>query len=375
VKVVFLADAPYPHTWRWVEHFRDAGVQCEVISFRPWDIPGVAVHHIGGGEALGKARYLINARRVKSLVHNLQPDLVHALHLTSYGFLGALSGFHPFVLSVWGTDVLEAPKLTPFHRWLTRYALAHADTITATGLHLATETTRYTPAATPVTVVPYGVDLDRFTPRATAGASDHVVIGAVSRLSAEKGVRYLVDAFAQLRERYGGGVSLRIAGDGPERQRLEAQIAHLNLESSVDVRGWLDHEDIPGFLRELDVFVLPSTWEGFGVAAAEASAVGLPVVATNVYGIPDVVREGETGLLAPPKDPGALARAIGRLVEDARLRSRLGAAGREYVARHYDWALNAQQMAAIYDRLIESRPARRVRGRRTGSVIPDGGGS
>ena len=147
MKIVYLADAPYPHTWRWAEHFRNNGVQCEVISFRPWDIPGVPVHYVNGGEMLRKARYLVHARRVKNLIHNLQPDLIHALHLTSYGFLGALAGFHPFVVSVWGTDVLEAPKLTPFHRWLTRYALSHADTITATGLHLATETTRYAPSA------------------------------------------------------------------------------------------------------------------------------------------------------------------------------------------------------------------------------------
>jgi L-malate glycosyltransferase len=374
VKVLYLADAPYPHTLRWVEHFRDAGVQCEVISFRPWNIDGVPVHYINGGESLGKARYLLHARRVRQLVHNLQPDLLHALHLTSYGFLGALAGFHPFVLSVWGTDILEAPKLTPFHRWLTRYALAHADTITATGMHLATETTRYAPTAAPVTVVPYGVDLERFAPRAR-GAASHVVVGAVSRLSTEKGVRYLIEAFGQLRLRYGGDVSLRIAGEGPERPRLEAMIERLNLESSVELRGWLRHEDVPAFLNELDVFVLPSTWEGFGVAAAEASAAGLPVVATNVYGIPDVVRDGQTGLLTPPKDPGALARAIGRLVEDPRLRARMGAAGHEYVARHYDWSENAGQMASIYEQLLASRPERRDRVVRAGLALDQGSGS
>lgn len=357
MKVVFLADAPYPHTWRWVEHFRDAGMQCEVISFRPWEIEGVPVHHVGGMEALGKARYLLRARHVRQLVHNLQPDVVHALHLTSYGFLGALSAFHPFVLSVWGTDVLEAPKLTPFHRWLTRYALAHADTITATGMHLAAETTRYAPPGTPITVVPYGVDVDRFLP-ARRGASGHVVIGAVSRLSQEKGVRYLIDAFAQLRERYAGQVSLRVAGDGPERPRLEAQIQRLGLESSVELCGWVDHKEVPDFLRELDVFVLPSTWEGFGVAAVEASAVELPVVATNVYGIPDAVREGATGLLVPPRDPGSLARAVGRLVEEPALRESMGKAGREYVTRHYSWSYNAEQMASIYQRLVRQSPDR-----------------
>jgi glycosyltransferase involved in cell wall biosynthesis len=358
VKVVYLADAPYPHTWRWVEHFRDAGVQCEVISFRPHEIDQVPVHHIDGAEALGKARYLIQARRVRQLVHALQPDVVHALHLTSYGFLGALASFHPFALSVWGTDVLEAPKLTPLHNWLTRYALTHADVITASGMYLATETTRYTPRGAPVSVVPYGVDLRRFAPMPKT-PSEHVAIGTAARLSPEKGVRHLIEAFALLRQRYGGRVSLRIAGEGPERARIEAMIQRLHLESSVELRGWVEHEKLPDFLRELDVFVMPSTWEGFGVAAIEASAMQLPVVASNIHGIPDAVRDGVTGLLVPSRHPVALSEAIGRLVEDPLLRRTLGRAGREYVARHYDWSQNAAQMAAIYERLAQRGQARR----------------
>jgi glycosyltransferase involved in cell wall biosynthesis len=357
VKIVYLADAPYPHTWRLIEHFRDAGVQCEVISFRPYQIEGVPVHHMNGIEALGKARYLVQARRVRQLVHALQPDIVHALHLTSYGFLGALSGFHPFALSVWGTDILEAPKLTPFHSWLTRYALAHADCITASGMHLATETTRYAPLGRPVSVIPYGVDLQQFSPRASS-KSDHVVIGTAARLSSEKGIRYLIEAFAQLRQRYGGQVSLRIAGEGPERPRIEAMIQRLNLDASVDLRGWVEHEQLPAFLRELDVFVMPSTWEGFGVAAIEASATELPVVASNIYGIPDAVRDGVTGLLVPSRHPTALADAIGRLVEDPKLRVALGKAGRELVARHYEWPANMAQLATTYERLAQRSPTR-----------------
>jgi glycosyltransferase involved in cell wall biosynthesis len=357
VKVVYLADAPYPHTWRWVEHFRDAGVECAVISFRPATIEGVSVHYIDGAEPLGKARYLISARRVKRLVYDLQPDLLHALHLTSYGFLGALAGFRPFLLSVWGTDILEAPSLTPFHRWITRYALARADCITATGLHLAAETTRYAPPRAPVTVVPYGVDMDHFE-LATRTPSDKVVIGTVSRLSPEKGVRYLVEAFSQLKQRYGERVSLQIAGDGPEQAKIEALITELDIGQSVELRGWIDHARLPDFLQGLDIFVLPSVWEGFGVAAVEASATGLPVVATNVYGIPDAVRDGLTGLLVPPRDSKAISQSLATLIESPSLRRWLGQAGREYVARHYSWQANTAQMASIYERLTHPQPSK-----------------
>jgi glycosyltransferase involved in cell wall biosynthesis len=323
---------------------------------------GVRIHHIDGAEPLGKARYLIHARRVRALVHSLHPDLLHALHLTSYGFLGALSGFHPLLLSVFGTDILEAPHLTPFHRWLTRYALARADAITATGLHLATETTRFAPRGKAVTSIAYGVDLARFAP-APRSSTDSVVIGTAARISPEKGLTHLIDAFARLRTKYGKKVRLHIAGDttplpgGAERRALEEQARRLGISEAVEFSGWVAHDDLPGFLQSLDVFVLPSVYEGFGVAAVEASAVGLPVVATNVYGLPDVVRDGVTGILVPPKEPSLLAEAIGALVEDAALRQRMGRAGRDYVASRYDWQQNAAQMERVYTFLTRTPSA------------------
>jgi glycosyltransferase involved in cell wall biosynthesis len=352
MKVVYLADAPYIHTRRWIEHSVARGHDCEVISFRPAEIEGARVHYVGGAELLGKARYLINARRVSRLVHELQPDLVHAMHLTSYGFLAALAGFRPLIISVWGTDVLEAPNLTPMHDWLTRYSLARADSITATGLNLATETSRYSPRGRPINVVPYGADIESFKP-ARRYAVKRAVIGTAARMSSEKGIEYLIEAFALLRARFGDRVSLRIAGEGPEQDRLQALTRRLGLENSVEFRGWIDHEALPAFLQELDVFALPSLYEGFGVAAVEASAMALPVVASNINGIPDVVRQGKTGLLTPPRDAHALAEAIAVLVEDAPLRRRLGAAGRALVAQQYDWQKNAAQMDRIYELVLD----------------------
>jgi glycosyltransferase involved in cell wall biosynthesis len=348
VRILYLADAPYVHTVRVVRHFARLGHECEVFSFRPAEIEGARVTYVGGFERLGKARYLLQARRVRAMVQHRAPDVLHALHLTSYGFLGALSGYHPFVLSAWGTDILEAPRLSPFHGWLTRYSLRRADAVTATGPDLATQTARYAPPGRDVHVIPYGVDLGRFQPRARP-EGENVVIGTAARLSPEKGLTYLLDAFALLKGRYGERVALRIAGDGPERGRLQEHARRLGFE--VDWAGWLEHEALPAFLQSLDVFVLPSLHEGFGVAAVEASAMELPVVASRIDGIPDVVVDGRTGVLVPARDAGALAEAMGRLVEDASLRCEMGAAGRELVAQRYNWEKNAADLEALYARL------------------------
>jgi glycosyltransferase involved in cell wall biosynthesis len=352
MRVVYLADAPYIHTRRWVEHFARAGWETHVVSFRPAEIAGAQVHYVDGYERLGKLRYLLHARRVRRLARELQPDLLHALHLTSYGFLAALCNVRPTLTSVWGTDVLEAPGWSPFHLLITRYALARADHVTATGLRLANATLRYAPLAKPVTVVPYGVDLARFQPVARNGARPvDVVVGSVARLSPEKGLDVLLRAAARLIER---GTPLRVvlAGDGPWRRRLTRLADRLGIADRVDFRGEVPHERVPSVLAELDIFVLPSRAEGFGVAALEAQAMELPVVASRVHGIPDVVEHGRTGLLVPAGDVEAFAEGIGRLVGDASLRAAMGRAGRAFVEERYRWEENAAQMERLYRHLV-----------------------
>jgi glycosyltransferase involved in cell wall biosynthesis len=351
VRVTYLADAPYVHTRRWVRHFVDAGYDVDVVSFRPAEIEGARVHYVDGLERLGRLRYFAHAGRVRRLVESLQPDLLHAMHLTSYGFLAATGAARPLVTSVWGTDILEAPFWSPLHLALTRYALARADHLTATGLTLANATLRYAPPSKPVTVVPFGVDLERFQPDGKPRANEGTIaIGTVARLSLEKGHDVLLRAVARLVER---GVDLRavLAGDGPLRHRLERLAAKLRIAARVDFRGELPYDAVPSLLRELDIFVLPSTAEGFGVAALEAQAMQLPVIASNVHGIPDVVDDRHTGLLVPPRDDAALADAIALLAADPDRRASMGRAGRAFVEERYSWADNAAQMQRLYSHL------------------------
>jgi len=350
MRVVYLADAPYIHTRRWVEHFVARGDDVHVISFRPADIAGATVHYVDGYERIGRARYIVHATRVRNLVSSLNPDLLHAHHLTSYGFLAGLCSVTPTIASVWGTDILEAPTWTPLHHRLTKFALQKADHVTATGMRLASATLAYMPKARPVTVVPYGVDVDRFAMQERPVRAEPV-IGTMSRLSQEKGLSVLLDAAARLHHE-GRTFQLLIAGDGPERQKLQRQAQRLGIAATTDFRGEVRHDHVPAVLGEMDVFAMPSLAEGFGVAALEAAATGLPVVASNVHGIPDVVDQDRTGLLVPSRDSAALAAELARLLDDAGLRARMGAAGRAFVEARYRWGDNAARMERLYESLV-----------------------
>ena len=169
-----------------------------------------------------------------------------------------------------------------------------------------------------VRVIPNGVDTTRFSPRSRgAAASGRFVIGCVGSLTAVKNHALAVRAFAAL-IRTGADAELRIAGEGPERTRLEGLARELGVAGRVSLPGHV--EDVPEFLRQLDVFVLPSASEAHPNALLEAMSCGLPCVATNVGGVAEVLNRGRCGRLTPPGDPERLADSLRELYASSEVR-------------------------------------------------------
>jgi glycosyltransferase involved in cell wall biosynthesis/GT2 family glycosyltransferase len=171
---------------------------------------------------------------------------------------------------------------------------------------------------------------------------------AVGRLTEQKDPATLLDAWRRVR----GPHRLLLVGDGPMRAALEARCRAEGLDGRVVIAGVRD--DVAAILRRADVFVLASRWEGLPLAIIEAMMSGLPIVATTVGGVPEAVAEGETGLLVPPQAPGALALALERLLGDAALRRRMGAAGRQRALREFAADRMLAQTAALYARVLSA---------------------
>lgn len=223
------------------------------------------------------------------------------------------------------------------------------------------ETVRLPPAR--LTCIYNGVEADAFQRSSRAEARARLgipvaafVIGTVARLVPVKAQVDLVEAFADLRARLPTQeMRLVLVGEGPERANLESVIRARGLGDHVWLAGARD--DVPQWLAAFDVFALPSRNEGVSIAALEAMASGLPVVASCVGGNPEVVVDGETGLLTPPGDVAALSAACGRYVGDADLAQRHGAAGRTRMLRDFSIEAMVSGYRRLYDAVLAGSAA------------------
>jgi glycosyltransferase involved in cell wall biosynthesis len=181
------------------------------------------------------------------------------------------------------------------------------------------------------------------------GVSQLTMLGVASRLVPIKGIAYLLRALALLR-RDVEGIRLEIAGAGPDQAALQHDVRMLGLDDIVAFVGW--QPDIWPWLGRWDILVQPSLAEGFGMAALEAMAAGLPVVASSAGGLPELIEDGRTGYIVPPADPATLAARLRHLVLHADVRETMGVAGRARVRQHFSPQRMAAEIAAVYDRLL-----------------------
>ncbi len=225
---------------------------------------------------------------------------------------------------------------------LLRFASARADAFVCVSADAAALACKQGVPERAVRVVTNGIDLERFRIGTYANAGPAVV---VARLTAEKDVACLLEATALVVKQV-PEFRLLVAGDGPCRSDLEEQAARLGLNANAEFLGTV--RDVPPLLARGRLFVLPSRTEGISLTLLEAMASGLPIVATRVGGNPEVVAEGETGLLVPSENPAALASAIVRVYREPGLAERLGRAGRERVEEHFDLVRMIRQYEGLY---------------------------
>ncbi|MBO3757520.1 MAG: glycosyltransferase family 4 protein, partial [Candidatus Brockarchaeota archaeon] len=202
----------------------------------------------------------------------------------------------------------------------------------------------------PIKIIPNGIDTNRFKPNFDKENKELRIL-FVSRLVHRKGPHLLVKAFKRVIKRY-DKVTLIFAGSGYMRETLEELAMSLNIASKVKFLGDVPDENLPQVYSESDIFVLPSLHaESFGLVLLEAMASGLPVVTTNIGGIPEVLEDGKEGFLVKP-DERNIADALIKLLEDKNLREKMGRNGRKKAVEVYDWKNVGEKIEEVYKELL-----------------------
>lgn len=360
-RVLLIGMAGNVHLLRWARGLRERGLRIGVLSTGPLPDPlppelrGVPVLAIRTAVAgMSPSQRLLALMhgwaRVPGLVAAAKPDLVHLHALPTPAAVPFLLHLPRLVVSAWGSDVVQRDARK---KRLYPLLLDHASAVTATSRYLAGVVEGYLRRPRAVDVVPFGVDVEQFRP-AVAPAKEPR-IGTLRHLERVYGIDILLAAVPSVAAAL-PALEVVVGGAGSCRQALLAQARRLDIARHVRLLGSVRHEQAPELLRSLQVFAVPSRAESFGVAAIEAQACGVPVVASRVGGLPEVVVDNETGLLVPPGDPAALATALLSLLSDSERRAAYGAAARRWAVERFPWSRSLDTMLGVYAGACEAQP-------------------
>jgi sugar transferase (PEP-CTERM/EpsH1 system associated) len=324
--------------------------------------PGVELYALHKQPGLSLATHVA----LFKLLRRLRPAILHTYNLAAveYAPVALLAGVPARVNGMHGRDAADPQGRNPKHKLLRRLMLPFYDCCYANAAEM--EQWNREVIGVPVhksRMLANGIDAERFRPLNHGEARPDfgfgpgcTVIGTVGRVQDVKDHATLVDAFALLRARaphQAGKLRLAVVGDGPLLPALRDKVRTLGLEGLVWLPG--ARNDVPEILRGFDIYAISSIAEGTPGSVLEGMATGLPAVGTRVGGVPEVIADGSTGQVVPPRDPAALADALARYVKDPARAAAHGAAGRARVLTHYSMPAMVAGYQALYDSLCERK--------------------
>ncbi len=391
MKICYLAPANSIHTTRWVNYFAKKGYEIHLVSFTPslneLD-PRVVVHLIPSEEnstdsgtsvtpgreesnrkpapfisrimdrapVLARLMVLKKYLKVRRLINEIKPDIVHAHYLTVYGLLGVLANYHPIYISIWGSDLwIESRGLM---KYISRYVVRKADGIHCDGQNVFDEIVTFEKKPDKIAIIHYGTDIEKFKPiiqdknaKPSLGCSDCIAVISIRALEPIYDIATLINAIPEVVKNH-PSARFFIAGKGSEENNLKSLAESLGIKENVHFIGNIPNDKLPLYFSESDIYVSTSLSDG-GLAAstAEAMASELPVIITDFGDNSKWISDGVNGYLIPLKSPGALAERILYLINNPEKRLAVGRNARTLIAEDNNYYIEMEKVHTIYKKL------------------------
>lgn len=375
MRICYIADGKSIHTQRWVNYFaRKREHEVHLISSRfPSGYKGydkkIKIHHLVRlfpriWKVSGYFSGILWLFQVRRLVKKIRPDVLDAHFITINGYLGAISGFHPLLLTAWGSDVLIAPKRNLVHRFLTKRVLKRADCVICWSSGLKEEALKLGAAPDKIEVAFIGVDTEKFSPKQgdrsflqKSGIStfNSPIIMSTRNLNPIYDVETLIRAIPLVLEEE-PEASFFITGEGEQKNYLENLAQELGVKDRTKFVGWISYDKLPQYLASADVYVSTSLSDGTSQSLLEAMACRLAPVVTDIGANQQWVRDGENGFLFPPKDSRILATKIVSLIASEEKRAAFGQVSRKMVVERASYEREMAKVEDIYTKVSNRKP-------------------
>ena len=363
MRICYIADAGSIHIQRWVNFFAGKGHQVHIITSRPGEgySEGVQLHlltsllpqHWKRAGYINTLPWFVQARR---LINRIKPDIIDAHYITINGYLGAFSGFHPLVLTAWGSDVLTDSKKGVL-RLLTKYALKKAEVVTCNSETVRRELIKLGATPAKVSVIYQGIDTQKFNPQQGKGIKDRLglqgrpVVISIRSFKPIYNVEILLRAIPLVLKHSPQTIFI-IAGDGEQREYLENLANSLGCSENIRFVGRLAYDEVPKYLASSDIYVSTSLSDSASLSLQEAMACELAPVVTDLPGNREWITDGENGFLVPTKDIKALANKIVHLLKNRETGRKFGRLGRKIIQERAEYEREMERVERLYERVV-----------------------
>lgn len=364
MKICFISNPDSSYTRRWINWFTRRGYEVLLLADTPNNLPWpeVKIVPLVGGGLPAPLKYLVWGLAVRRVLRDFQPQILHAHRVSPAGWIAALSGFHPMVVTPWGSDLYQQPQNARLAAWLARQVLERADLVTADSQDLCNTAIHYGASPPKTHLVMWGIDTSLFYPG--EGAKEIVpdvmpgtgpIILSPRAMKPIYNIDVIIETIPAVRATLPAAIYLLrdYNRDPVYKTALERKIQETGAQDAVRWIGRVEPwERIAEIYRLADLVISIASSDGTPGSVLEAMACGVPVIASDLPSLREWILPGENGLLVPPRDPDSLTRAILDLWGDNQMRSRFIQHNRVMVKRRADHDQEMQKMEKLYKELV-----------------------
>ncbi|MBU1627145.1 glycosyltransferase family 4 protein [bacterium] len=362
MKICYLSENPL-HLGKIMDYFSSRGHEVSYITFKENSRDNIGNYHLWEPIPRCYLTYFLNLYHIKNFLKEIKPDIIHAYYLTNFGFLGAYSGFKPFVVSAVGSDALinpfksESKKriFTAFINGIVRYVIKKADIVISMATHMNENLLQLGATPEKIRILTEGIDLEKYNILEMPQRNEDVIrVISTRQFENVYNLGLLIDAIPIVTKEY-PNIEFVMIGEGTLKEKIITKVKEIGISDFVSFEGFINNDDIPNYLKSSDIYASASLSDGCSVSLLEAMACGAFPVVSNIPANRDLICDGVNGYLFDAKSSQNLAEKIILAVEKRELRNLSKIKNFEMIKSNFEMNLIMDQLLNIYKQLSHQK--------------------